>query len=84
MITDTHLGEIYDIVEAATKHERHLSEFENSFIHEWASRLDAFGHRVSISDKQQFVFDKIKLKCSQIDRASSDIRDDAGNSPRDS
>lgn len=83
MITETHLGEIYDIIERAAKHERHLNEFERGFIEEWNSRLDVYGARVNISDKQQWVFDGIVRKLDILDPPARVGGDDDGDRPRD-
>lgn len=83
MITHKHFGEIYDIVERATEHGGHLNEFERSFIEDWNARLDRDGERVTISDKQQWVFDGIARKLDVLDPPAEARGDDAGDRPRD-
>ncbi len=81
MITDEHLGEINDIIDRALKNPELLNKFETDFVSEWNDRLVMHGARVRISDKQQYVFDRILLK---LDKAAEHLQDDAGDRSGDS
>lgn len=62
MITDEHLEQLNDLIERATNNSELLSKFENDFVGEWFDLLERQGTRVRVSDKQQYVFDRINLK----------------------
>ena len=62
MITEEHLAELQELINEALENDDLLSDWERDFLAEWEDRLLAFGERVNVSDKQQYVFDKIKLK----------------------
>lgn len=67
MITEEHHNQLKDIIDRALDNTEILSKFQNTFISEWYSRLEMQGERVSVSDKQQWVFDQILTKLEKHD-----------------
>lgn len=62
MITEEHLEQLNDVIERALNNSELLNQFESNFVEEWFDLLEMHGTRVRVSDKQQYVFDRILTK----------------------
>lgn len=62
MITQDHFNEIDKLVKTALENPDLLTEWETDFCDDWATKLGEKATDVSISDKQQFIFDRIQTK----------------------
>ena len=67
MITEEHKHQLDDLIDRALKNTELLSKFENDFVSEWYNKLEMQGERVTVSEKQQWVFDKILTKLEKHD-----------------
>ena len=67
MITPEHKQILSDIIDRALDNTEILSRFQNQFISEWYELLEARGERVTVSDKQQYVFDAILTRLEKHD-----------------
>lgn len=62
MITADHFNELDQLLKKALENEHLFSEWEQSFIGDWADKLGKQGERATVSDKQQHVFNNIQRK----------------------
>lgn len=79
MITEEHYGDIYETIERADRHRGLLAAWEQAFLEDWQAKLDLHGCRVTVSDKQQWVFNHIatKLDGAGVENPSLGARNDA-------
>ena len=62
MITDDHLEELDKLLAAAVQNHHLFTEWEYDFISDWADKLDFQRNKVLVSDKQQYIFDRLQRK----------------------
>jgi hypothetical protein len=56
---DTAMDQLELILNGAKEHEGELSDWERGFIQDTAERLEKYGDRVRVSDKQWAVLNRI-------------------------
>ena len=62
MITEDHRKELDALLAKCLEHDDKLSEWEQSFVNDFVERLEKWGEKLNVSDKQQCVFDRIAAK----------------------
>lgn len=68
MITEDHLKELDQLIAAGVDADDILSEWEQGFISEWADKLETYQTNLRVSDKQQAIFDRLRVKLEKEGR----------------
>ena len=62
MITEDHYRELDHLLKVCVENPALLNDWENDFISDWVDKIEEWETKVNISDKQQAIFDRIRLK----------------------
>ena len=64
MITEAHFAQVDKLLAKAVEHGDLLTDWENDFVSDFAEKLELYGEKIRISDKQQEILNRIERKIS--------------------
>lgn len=65
MITEDHKRELDLLLKRCLEHDDLLTSWENDYVSDFVDKLEKYGEKLNVSDKQQEIFSRLERKLEE-------------------